>query len=508
MHSKLKGVARLLSLFLGSAAWAGELHFTRALDTPYPKASGTSAGDLAVGDLDGDGLQDLLIVGQADKPATRIVRQAPGGKFVAPLETTAQHGLPIMTAGACARLADVDGDHDLDVVLYGKTGPSAETALFHVYANDGKGKFTLLADLGRDLPLEDFEDVPGSWGKAGTAPDNHTDQNVKGLYNFNGWSRGVLELADFTGDGLPDILFAGTKGAESGTDPSNQTIQRDWETSGVFVNQGHGAFAYLTAAGWPRAGLPVDPETQPSRSYPGLAKVQRGAAAVGDWNGDGKLDVVLFGQANTGPRANPGVPETQRNGQPLAEAYLGRGDGTFTLVAQPGLQPLIDGSVRAADLDGDGKVDLVALGSTGHPKDPDGGRFTRIYRGQGDGTFKVDETQRYARPTGQPETIAPMMSGDVAIGDLDGDGKLDLVMAGNAGQRELFVYLNTEGRFVLQGMKKMTHGLDATDARLSSGSDASAEGDVLIQDLDGDGKNDLVINGRGGSNQLLVLLRK
>ncbi|MCX7023440.1 MAG: FG-GAP-like repeat-containing protein [Spirochaetes bacterium] len=86
------------------------------------------------------------------------------------------------------------------------------------------------------------------------------------------------------------------------------------------------------------------------------------------------------------------------------------------------------------------------------------------------------------------------------------DGDLDLVLAGNSGNRSLFVYRNDSGKLVLVDLSKAKNGIGTNDAKMMAESDASAECDVLLTDIDGNGKIDIVVNGRGGSNQLLVFL--
>ncbi|MCK6488780.1 MAG: VCBS repeat-containing protein [Planctomycetes bacterium] len=509
----MRNLLPTLSLICGLAAALpaaeGGLSFKRVLDTPYPKHTGTSSGDLAIGDINGDGRKDLVVAGTSEaKPSLRFWLQKPDGTFALAAEGVEVAGLPGLLSGCNLRLADLDKDGDLDLVVCGKTGPAASTALLRAYLNDGKGRFTQGCDLGAQLPSEDFDDVPGSWGKAGTAPDNQSDEGVKGIYNFNGWSRGALELADLDKDGDLDLVVAGTKGMEGGTDPAGQAIQRDWETAAVFLNDGKGGFTLLNGPGFPKAGVPADPERQPERIFPGLPKVQRAAMAIADFNGDGKPDVALMGQANIGPKANAGIPESQRNGGPLAEVLLGKGDGTFAPVANPGLIAMIDGALVALDIDGDGRMDLAAMGSTGHPKDPDGGRCCRIWLGKGDGTFAEDKRQVWQRAPGAAEGLTPMMSGDLAFGDLDGDGDLDLVMGGNANDRALCVYRNDGGKLLMVDLSKAGNGIGSNDLKGGAESDASAECDLRIEDLDGDGKPDLVVNGRGGSNQLLVFINQ
>jgi hypothetical protein len=489
----------------GLHAQAGSLSFKRVLDTPYPKHSGTAGGDMVVADFNGDGKQDIIITGlQHTSVVTWLYLQNANGTYNQPVKT--EHGLPALDRGAVVRAADLDKDGDMDIVLYGRTGVAMQTSLFAVYLNDGKGIFSKAADLGAVLPSEDFADVPGAWGKDASGADNQSDVDVKGLYNAQGWSKGVLDLADLNADGLPDIVFAGTKGMESGTDPAGQMIQRDWETSGVFINKGRGAFKLLNAKGAPK--MPANPEVEPERSHPGIAKVSRGFSVSGDFNNDGKIDIVLFGQANIGSKANAGIPETQRNGLPIAEVYLGTGKGKFTVVKPNGLPGLIDGSAAAADLNKDGKLDLIVMGNTGHPKDPAGGRLTRVYLGQGNGTFAEDSGQKYEKIPNSAGWIVPMMSGDIGVGDLDGDGDLDLVMAGNNNDKSLYVYLNEKGVFQQTVLDKMKQGIGTNTLSGSGSSDASTECDVYLGDLDGDGDLDIVVNGRGGAFQLLSFFNK
>ena len=98
-----------------------------------------------------------------------------------------------------------------------------------------------------------------------------------------------------------------------------------------------------------------------------------------------------------------------------AFALLGAGDGTFARLA-----PLLDGdatressfkAITLGDLDADGRLDIVVFSLAGSSGEPS----LNVWRGKGDGTF--EHPVRYH---------APFIT-EMALADVDGDGKLDVV---------------------------------------------------------------------------------
>ncbi len=184
--------------------------------------------------------------------------------------------------------------------------------------------------------------------------------------------------------------------------------------------------------------------------------------AVGDFNGDSTLDLV--------------VPQfTNNSGQ--ASVLLGNGDGSFQGPRTVSAGGSVIQAVAVADFNGDGREDLAVAG---YNNPYFGGRidFTMLL-GNGDGTFDV--SYDYVSSVYDDGSIITSM----AVGDFNGDGKVDLASVGSGGGS---VGLgNGDGTF---------HGsqLFATDYPYS----------VAVADLNGDDKPDLVTANQFGSVSVLL----
>jgi hypothetical protein len=166
---------------------------------------------------------------------------------------------------------------------------------------------------------------------------------------------------------------------------------------------------------------------------------------VGDLNGDGKDDVI---------EVYPDSPST-------ATVWLSNGDGTFKQGNTYPISPAgLQGGVLT-DVNGDGKLDILAVDS----QTPG---LVRTLLGNGDGTF-------------QPATSVTLPSAapyDLVFADYNGDGKVDF--AGLDSNEQVNVYLQEGGNFVMTGTP-------LTDSDSTYSVDGIAEGDLM-----GDGKPAIV----------------
>jgi hypothetical protein len=187
--------------------------------------------------------------------------------------------------------------------------------------------------------------------------------------------------------------------------------------------------------------------------------------AMADLNGDGKLDIVVGNWC-----ANNTVPCPGSS----VGVLLGNGDGTF----KPGVAYASGGVylpfVAIADLNGDGKPDIVAAncGNALNNHCIGAGGNLGVLLGNGDGTF-------------QPVTTIPLGGGGygaiaVSIADVNGDGKPDLIAAGDCANGGCGGVLLGNGDGTFQPEMTFTTGGLIVFA-------------MVVGDVNGDGKPDVIV---------------
>ncbi|WP_100793535.1 FG-GAP-like repeat-containing protein [Nannocystis exedens] len=193
---------------------------------------------------------------------------------------------------------------------------------------------------------------------------------------------------------------------------------------------------------------------------------------AGDFDGDGRTDLALLGDESADRIA----------------VALSRGDGGFELAehtgdefpvwaAAPGVRTI------AGDFDGDGTTDLALAGDRREPSLP-------LALSRGDGSFDV-----VRRPARSFATAAAAADAVVLPGDFDGDGTTDLAVTGPAGWKSLPAALsNGDGSFTFA---------DSPTAALGDWAEEAGTR-VLPGDFDGDGKTDLALVGRADAVPLAL----
>jgi len=381
-------------------------------------SGGSYPSSVAIADLNGDGKIDLAISNQYSNSVTVLLGNGDGtfSPAVSLPQVFSDTGQPAQSYAAVIGDFNGDGIPDLAVaegndvgdisVLLGKGGGS-----FQPFINTASGAAGAIAaaDFNRDGKLDvAFADVNGAAVALGNGDGTFGAplQVVTSPGAVPAW--GVL-TGDFNNDGKQDLVV----------------LQNGFFTPNpVFVLLGNG-----------------DGTFQPAKQFGGSNLVAEGIAA-GDFNRDGKLDLVVA--------VNP-------NG---IGVMLGNGDGTFQNPVMYATDDLPN-ALTVADLNGDGIPDIIATADK-----------VDVFLGKGDGTFAPAVTYS-----------AGAFPSAVATGDFNADGKIDVAVATMASVSALSILLgNGDGTLkppVLIAAGGIPHFL-------------------TVGDLNGDGIADVVFPGNPG----------
>jgi VCBS repeat-containing protein len=319
----------------------------------------TASRGTGAGDINGDGYIDLVVATGAGS-STEVYLSEPKDPLDpngAPYRRLATTPILLGDSGVNSQdavLVDLDNDADLDLVV--ANGALNSPQPNSVYINDlvqGQANLTLSpAGLGNgvtwalaaaDLDLNGFNDIVAANGSPNEIYFNQGGGNFDApVLLGNSDSRGVA-IADFDGDGRPDLVFANSDG------PSE-----------LYRNLGGGAFD---------AAILI--EAEPTVTV-----------RAGDISGDGRPDLV-FGRETATP---PALPEKILHVNTSSPGVI-----TFVRsLGALGTSPTLE--VVAIDVSLDGRLDIVSLNGTG---------THQIYVGAGNSTFTLHAQQfSSAAPTG------------------------------------------------------------------------------------------------------------
>jgi hypothetical protein len=502
------------------------------------------------GDINGDGKPDLITV-NSDNTISVFQNNSVNGNIILGSEITLPIAIPVNTT---IKLADIDGDGNLDIIVcnvknlktnvlsfYRNTAATGNITIssFSARQDFAIGKSTsdfIIADMdgdGKPDILIDDSNYGLSILLNGSAPGNISFSAKADLMTGLVGTGLFLNVCDVDGDGKPDIIFqdsnnnynsviaayhfnpvlatalqvppvitsispgAGPSGssiivngynfnstatsnvAYFGTAPA--TVIAATSTQLKMQAPVNGTFLPLSVLNKTNnlAGFSLSPfvntfnssgshvlTASPFNFQTTLSNIgfSADASAIGDLDGDGKLDIVVIN--------HPG------NNHVISVFTNSSTTGNFSF-GNPMNYPIVDytGKVILSDVDGDGKLDIIVSTVSVYQSPLTLSVFLN--------TSAVGKTS-FATPLNIVVPGYYTTPGNIAVGDINGDGKPDIISLTNTAD----IYLNTSAPGKIAYAAPIEFGMEGT-------------GDLSVNDIDGDGKLDLLI-AVSGKNKVSV----
>ena len=319
----------------GTAGWGtGASAFNPAVG--YGAASG--ANDAAVGDVNDDGIPDLVVPGvnKSGQAVVSILLGNGNGTYAPAYNVLTLPG-GAKGKSVSVQLADVNNNGELDIVVANSKdsisillgngdGTFASPLTYSTYstpkAKDGRGPAALAIGFFNGDGNLDIVTANKSSNTLSVFMGNGDGTfGVATVYSTGGTSAGDVDLQDVNNDGHVDILAANTTSV------------------GVLLNNGAGVFGLAN----PKPGKPRIPTSvvKVANAISSLAAQDNFGNFI-DVNQDGIPDIVLSNKS-----------------QKYITVLLGNGTGGFTVQNQAAYENKPISSVQVADVNGDGKADLV-----------------------------------------------------------------------------------------------------------------------------------------------------
>ena len=253
---------------------------------------------------------------------------------------------------------------------------------------------------------------------------------------ISGFAYTDLELGDINNDNNLDIIMIG-----QGKPNPSANLQ-----SKIYINDGSMNFTEINPGS--------------------ITGISTGAAELGDIDNDNDLDLIIAGGGL---------------GSPITKIYQNDGNGSFTVINPGTLTPVERSDLILGDIDNDGDLDLILSGrSDSSPISA----ITKIYKNDGKGVFTEFN----------PNSLVDVWLSSLALGDIDNDNDLDLIISGRTGQFTTIakIYEN-------DGIGNFTE--------INQGSIYNINGPISLGDLDNDGDLDLILSGYGNSTSGTIVYK-
>jgi hypothetical protein len=381
---------RLIALLIGSFIFLN-LRSQQFIEQTGIVMTGVDQGSVAWGDYNNDGYLDVLVTGWSGSAAvSKIYKNNGNNTFTEQVAIT----LPGVFLSSAA-WGDYDNDGDLDLLLTGTTNGVTAGAITKIYKNTN-GIFT---EIPSGLPAVYFGSV--SWcdydkdgkldilltGMSGTAERICKIYRNLGGGNFSevtgtpfvGVMYSSAVWGDYDNDGYPDLFISGqdasinrvakiyhNNGDGTFTELTNLSLKGVYWSSAAWVDFNSDGLLDLIYSGEDITFNPFTVVYQNNGnnnftevtglSLPGLRKCSIG---WGDYNDDGKPDLILSGQSGSGR---------------ISQVYQNCSLSTFCSTIES-LTGVSDASISLADYDNDGDLDLLITG-----QDQASNLVTKIYR--------------------------------------------------------------------------------------------------------------------------------
>lgn len=329
---------------------------------------------------------------------------------------------------------DMDNDNDLDII---ETGYDYLCSWSAFYRNDSKNDFHYLNPLplfahNSSVDLGDY-DQDGDLDILISGCQEYNQTVLKTSVLDNSGSGNFIQRQDIV---LPGLNYSAVAWGDYDNDGNLDILISGFTGSKriteIYQNCGNHVF------------------TRQENIF--LHGVSDGSLAWGDYDNDNDIDILLTGDDGT---------------KPISKIYRNNGNGTFTGLINLSLPGVKKSAVAWADYNSDGYLDFVLTGHDGIEP------VSLIFRNTGEGTF----TQL------TDNTLIGVYDSDVACGDYDADGDMDILLAGKTSDGNITsLYINIgDDKFVVQ-----------SDFEMSDLSGCS----VAFGDSDNDGDLDIINNGK------------